>query len=273
MYVGSLPPHYGEKEVHKEFEVFGSIVKLDLKKASNGTGYCFIEYSDPRDARDAIAQMHGRPPVGDKDGAPLRVELPNSRRDGGRGGAGGPPRMGSGAKRGDYVLEVSGLPPSGSWQDLKDHFRVCGDVGYADVWCGSDPDAPKFGEVSFFSRRDMLDALERLDGSTFRSHQNEKTRIAVRPKRSHGMADVADDDRAACRGYGGSSYSRGGGYSRSHRSFSPRGGGDDYYASERGHRRLRSRSRDRSPPPARSRDGYGRGEEALARRYDERSRI
>ncbi|OEH77652.1 RNA recognition motif-containing protein [Cyclospora cayetanensis] len=145
LYVGSLPPHYTEKDVYREFEVCGPVLKVELKKASNGTGYAFIEFQDPRDARDAIEQMHGRPPAGDKDGAPLRVELPNNRRDVGRGGAGGG-RMPTGVKRGDYILEVAGLPPTGSWQDLKDHFRVCGDVGYADVWGGGDPDAPRFGE-------------------------------------------------------------------------------------------------------------------------------
>ena len=208
--------------------------------------------------------------------------------------------MPSGVKRGDYVLEVAGLPPTGSWQDLKDHFRVCGDVGYADVWGGGDPDAPRFGEVSFFSRRDMLDALERLDGSTFRSHQNEKSRISVREKRSNPIGDDPDDDRAGGRGYPpyGGGYSRGGdrepmpdrrmgyggSYSRSHRSPSPRGG-DDYYAPDRSYRRPRSRSRERrgppgyagggsnyaaSSPPQRHRDDYGG---PLHRRYDDRDRI
>lgn len=301
VYVGSLPGHFSEKDIYREFETFGPILKVELKKAANGTGYAFIEYQDARDARDAIAQLHGRPPPGEKDAAPLRVELPNNRREMGRGGGGPGPRIPSGAKRGDYILEIAGLPPTGSWQDLKDHFRVCGDVGYADVWGGGDPDAPRFGEVSFFSRRDMLDALERLDGSTFRSHQNEKSRISVREKRSNPMGDDHDDDRAGGRGYPpyGGGYSRGGdrepmpdrrmgyggGYSRSHRSPSPRGG-DDYYPPDRSYRRPRSRSRERrghpeytsggsnyaaSSPPLRHRDDYG-GPPA-PRRYDDRDRV
>jgi len=40
----------------------------------------------------------------------------------------GPP-----GRRSNYRVFVSGLPPTGSWQDLKDHMREAGDVCYADV--------------------------------------------------------------------------------------------------------------------------------------------
>lgn len=33
VYIGNLPADYTEKDVQKEFETFGSIVKIDLKKA------------------------------------------------------------------------------------------------------------------------------------------------------------------------------------------------------------------------------------------------
>ena len=29
---------------------------------------------------------------------------------------------------------ITGLPPTGSWQDLKDHMRDAGDVCFADVY-------------------------------------------------------------------------------------------------------------------------------------------
>lgn len=63
------------------------------------------------------------------------------------------------------VPVVSGLPPSGSWQDLKDHMREAGDVCFADV----QPDGE--GVVEFLRREDMEYALRRLDGTEFRSHQ------------------------------------------------------------------------------------------------------
>ncbi|PHJ25258.1 rna recognition motif-containing protein [Cystoisospora suis] len=186
IYVGNLPADFTEKDVEREFERFGRIVKLEFKRTVSGAGYCFLEYADPRDARDAIAELHGRPPPGTRDAAPLRVELPLVR------GARPPDRVQGRSeqfvnkglpRRGRYIVEIRGLPPSGSWQDLKDHFRGVGDVGYSQV--RPDPDAPEYGigEVSFFTRHEMLDAVELLDGSTFRSHEGEKARISVREKR------------------------------------------------------------------------------------------
>ena len=47
-------------------------------------------------------------------------------------GAFGRPR--GGGKRTGHRVIVSGLPPTGSWQDLKDHMREAGDVCYTDVY-------------------------------------------------------------------------------------------------------------------------------------------
>lgn len=63
------------------------------------------------------------------------------------------------------VVVVSGLPPTGSWQDLKDHMREAGDVCFADVQRDGE------GVVEFLRREDMEYALRRLDGTEFRSHQ------------------------------------------------------------------------------------------------------
>lgn len=50
---------------------------------------------------------------------------------GGRGGGGG--GGAGGGRRTEFQVIVTGLPPSASWQDLKDHMRDAGDVGYCDV--------------------------------------------------------------------------------------------------------------------------------------------
>lgn len=60
---------------------------------------------------------------------------------------------------------LPGLPPSGSWQDLKDHMREAGDVCFADVQRDGE------GVVEFVRREDMEYALRRLDRTEFRSHQ------------------------------------------------------------------------------------------------------
>lgn len=58
-----------------------------------------------------------------------------------------------------------GLPPTGSWQDLKDHMREAGDVCYADVYKDGT------GVVEFLKDKDMQYAYEKLDDSKFRSHE------------------------------------------------------------------------------------------------------
>lgn len=59
----------------------------------------------------------------------------------------------------------SGLPPSGSWQDLKDHMREAGDVCFADVYKDGT------GVVEFLRYDDMKYAFKKLDDSRFRSHE------------------------------------------------------------------------------------------------------
>lgn len=59
----------------------------------------------------------------------------------------------------------SGLPPTGSWQDLKDHMREAGDVCYADVFKDGS------GVVEFLRYDDMKYAVKKLDDSRFRSHE------------------------------------------------------------------------------------------------------
>lgn len=62
---------------------------------------------------------------------------------------------------------VSGLPPTGSWQDLKDYLREAGDVCYADVYKDGT------GIAEFLRYEDMKYAVKKLDDSRFRSHEGE----------------------------------------------------------------------------------------------------
>lgn len=65
----------------------------------------------------------------------------------------------------DCLFFFSGLPPSGSWQDLKDHMREAGDVCYADVFRDGT------GVVEFVRKEDMTYAVRKLDNTKFRSHE------------------------------------------------------------------------------------------------------
>ena len=62
-------------------------------------------------------------------------------------------------------MMVTGLPPSGSWQDLKDHMRDAGDVCYSDVFKDGS------GVVEYLRREDMKYALKKLDDTKFKSHE------------------------------------------------------------------------------------------------------
>ena len=62
-------------------------------------------------------------------------------------------------------VRVTGLPPTGSWQDLKDHMREAGDVCYSDVFKDGS------GAVEYMRYEDMKYALKKLDDSRFKSHE------------------------------------------------------------------------------------------------------
>merc|ERR1712083_1173171 len=87
---------------------------------------------------------------------------------GGRGGRGPP------ARRSQYRVIVSGLPPTGSWQDLKDHMREAGDVCFSDVYKDGT------GAVEYLRYEDMKYALRKLDDTKFKSHEGEVSYVRVK---------------------------------------------------------------------------------------------
>lgn len=64
-----------------------------------------------------------------------------------------------------FYFALTGLPPSGSWQDLKDHMREAGDVCFADVYRDGT------GVVEFLHKEDMRYAIKKLNDSRFKSHE------------------------------------------------------------------------------------------------------
>ncbi|ESQ54032.1 hypothetical protein EUTSA_v10026315mg [Eutrema salsugineum] len=77
VYVGNLDPRVTERELEDEFRVYGVIRSVWV--ARRPPGYAFLDFEDPRDARDAIRDLDG------KNG--WRVEQSHNR--GGGGGRGG----------------------------------------------------------------------------------------------------------------------------------------------------------------------------------------
>uniref|UniRef100_A0A8I5ZVE6 Serine and arginine rich splicing factor 9 n=1 Tax=Rattus norvegicus TaxID=10116 RepID=A0A8I5ZVE6_RAT len=151
--------------------------------------------SGPRDAEDAIYGRNGY----DYGQCRLRVEFP--RAYGGRGGWPRASRNGPPTRRSDFRVLVSGLPPSGSWQDLKDHMREAGDVCYADV------QKDGMGMVEYLRKEDMEYALRKLDDTKFRSHEGETSYIRVYPER--GTSYGCSRSRSGSRGRDSPYQSRG----------------------------------------------------------------
>ncbi|XP_040840317.1 serine/arginine-rich splicing factor 1-like [Ochotona princeps] len=231
IYVGNLPPDIRTKDIEAVFYKYGAIRDIDLKNRRWGPPFAFVEFEDPRDAEDAVHERDGY----DYDGYRLRVEFPRSGRGPGRGGGaggwGGAPRgrYGPPSRRSDHRVVVSGLPPSGSWQDLKDHMREAGDICYADVHRDGT------GVVEFVRKEDMTYAVRKLDNTKFRSHVGETAYIRVKADGPRSPSSGRSPSRSRRR-----SRSRSRSNSRS-RSYSPsRSRGSPRYSPR--HSRSRSRT-------------------------------
>ncbi|KAL8180598.1 UNVERIFIED_CONTAM: Serine/arginine-rich splicing factor 9 [Gekko kuhli] len=175
VYVGNLPADIREKDLEELFYKYGRIRDIELKSKRGLAPFAFVRFEDPRDAEDAIYGRNGY----DYGQCRLRVEFPRPSRGRGGGFGGGPRgRNGPPLRRSEFRVLVSGLPPSGSWQDLKDHMREAGDVCYADV------QKDGMGVVEFLRKEDMEYALRKLDDTKFRSHEGETSYIRVCPERS-----------------------------------------------------------------------------------------
>nr|SVE75488.1 EOG090X0HR1 [Daphnia dolichocephala] len=255
IYVGNLPPDIRTKDIEDLFYKFGKIAYIDLKNR-RGPPFAFVEFEDPRDAEDAVHARDGY----DYDGYRLRVEFPrgsqnsgsghrgSGSRSGGRGGGDGGGRGGGGggdgsnggrsrgppARRTNYRVIVTGLPPTGSWQDLKDHMREAGDVCYADTYKDGT------GMVEFLRYEDMKYAIKKLDDSRFRSHEGEVSYVRVKEDSGDGRSGgTRDRSRSYSPAGGGGGKTRG---SRGSPSYSPVRRGGSYSRSRSRSPRSRSRS-------------------------------
>jgi len=180
IYIGNLPPDIRTRDVEDLFYKYGKIVFVDLKN-KRGPPFAFVEFEDHRDAEDAVYARDGY----DYDGYRLRVEFPKGGGGSFRGGRSG--GRGPAGRRSEHRVLVTGLPPTGSWQDLKDHMRDAGDVCYSDVFKDGS------GVVEYLKREDMKYALKKLDDSRFKSHEGETSYIRVRE--DDGSKDSRSDRR------------------------------------------------------------------------------
>lgn len=208
VYVGGLPEGVRRSDVLETFERYGKIREIDIKD-SRPPYYAFVEYYDDRDAEDAVSRLDNEKLMG----ATLRVEFAKDRRapppnrhigfntggvgypSGGYGMGGfrsgremGPPRRGPAST--GYRLRVDGLPPSASWQDLKDHTRNV--LGFKPAYTAVYEDRGRtVGIVEFDNRSDLDDAFRKMHDTPFENKYDRDYRISV---------DIDDDTGPNARG-------------------------------------------------------------------------
>nr|CCA23709.1 splicing factor putative [Albugo laibachii Nc14] len=163
IFVGNLPQEISEPELEKTFGEFGKIVNVILKFPRRPPPFAFIEYEDLRDAEDAVQQMHGK----ELHGAEIRVEIsrngPKASRD---------EKFGGRHHGTQFRVELSNIPRSVSWQDLKDFLRIGGVVVHADV------DRRGNGVASFTNQQEMERAIRKLKDAKLNGE-----RIKIRQER------------------------------------------------------------------------------------------
>lgn len=233
------------REIEDIFYKFGRIREIDIKQPSRPPAYAFVDFEDPRDADDAIHSRDGY----DFAGMRLRVEIANGGRRGRGGSSAGEKRYPRNLRgNGEFVVNISGLPPSASWQDLKDYMRKAGDVLFTKV------DRRGGGVVEFSNKDDMYYAVKKLDDTEFK---NKFDRGFIRVK-------VARKD-------GGRSRSRSRSRDSRSRSRSPR---SKSRSNSRGRRSSskRDHSRSRSPADKKSRSRSRRSGSRSASKSRSRSR-
>jgi arginine/serine-rich splicing factor 1/9 len=186
IYVGNLPSDIREKEVDDLFYKFGRIRDIHVvRKEGAKSAFAFVEYSDYRDAEDAVHRRDGYRFDGDYIRCEISKERRRDGRDGGRdggrdrnrdrddrrGGGGGDrgdrpkrERKDRGERkpppRSDFGVTVTGFAEGTKWRNLKEHFATVGPVVFADIKNDE-------GVVEFEKEEDMLEAIKKFDDSEF----------------------------------------------------------------------------------------------------------
>ncbi|OQV14290.1 putative Serine/arginine-rich splicing factor 1 [Hypsibius exemplaris] len=248
LYVGNLPATIRERDIEDIFGRYGKIDNMNLR-TDNRHSFAFLDYDHSSDAEAAI-RGEDRTYM---DGLRIRVEYSHTSKDGNRrdshhddrGGRGRGLRPNTEAiRRSTYRAYVSGLPNSTSWQDLKDHMRDAGDIGFADVYSDGT------GCVEYLREEDLKYAIKKLDDTKIRARGGKTAYIKVskdEPVRSEG----GSRRRSRTRSRSPSKDRRRGGSSRSRSPVTRRRSGSPSTSAkgekDRRSERKRERSASRSP--------------------------
>ncbi|ORX34083.1 hypothetical protein BD324DRAFT_638320 [Kockovaella imperatae] len=257
LYLGRLNPSTNKNDIE---DLFKNYKPVDIRTMGN---FAFVELESSRDVEDASRELNGKDLLGEQ----IIVEpARDSRRREGYGerdpySRPPPPASRIGLPKRGIKINVSSIPTSTSWQDLKDYGRMGSpNILYADI----DRNDPTSGVIAFPNMEDAEEALRKLSGVDI---NGQPVKLELAP--NEGLGDESMD-----RTYERRDIDRGGpgGYDRrppprDYYDRPPRGGYDDY--DRRGPSRYDDRPRyddrrydDRRYDDRRDdRDGYGRRED------------
>lgn len=280
IYVGNLPTDIQEKEIEDIFFKYGKISFIDIHK--DKFVFAFVEFDSQADAEDAIKGRDGY----NYDNYKLRVEFPKDKKDEDAKSADGDRKERDSrdrniqsreginqhgqktynksrgpSKRTDYRIIITGLPRSGSWQDIKDHMREAGDVSFSDVFRNGPDDG--VGVVEFTNEDDMLYALKNLDDTKFKSHEGETSYVKIKEDVHNEYQGKASRGFRNSRNGGGFDGGRDGGFRNSYNDRRD----DRYDRNRRSPPRYNRGGRSRSPMNNRRSPDYSRGSDNRRRSY------
>ncbi|CAB9509256.1 Uncharacterized RNA-binding protein C328.05 [Seminavis robusta] len=196
VYVWNLSYETSWQDLKDHMRKAGNVDQATILSDSQGNsiGCAVVVYQRPQEAARAIrelqnSELHGRDIYlredrnhgavgGGRHHGGDRGGHGHHHHHGGRGGhrGGGRGHGGGGRGHGDddkgnnhghgggFLLFVNNLSYETSWQDLKDHFRQCGDVERAEVMTNAEGRSKGFGTVRFMKEKEAEAAIERLNG-------------------------------------------------------------------------------------------------------------
>ncbi|ORY92107.1 hypothetical protein BCR43DRAFT_527390 [Syncephalastrum racemosum] len=180
LFVGNLPFRVRWQDLKDLFRRAGNVLRADVAltydKRSKGHGT--VLFATVEDAQNAVDMLHnyhwhgrvlevredrgyheskqGHPKQ--KNASPSKPTTPFNH--------GATPQNAIGRQ-----LFVGNLPFHCQWQDLKDLFRMAGNIQRADIAHGPDGRSRGFGTVLYATPEDAKKAIEMFDGSTFKGRQ------------------------------------------------------------------------------------------------------
>lgn len=219
-----------------EFDRYGRI--RDIWIARKPPGFAFVEFDDPRDAKDAVRGSDGRYVLDKR----VRVEI--STRRGGGSSRDRPARETReprpDPRRTEFRVKFTNLNSSTSWQNLKDLLR---DIGCIPVYCDVFPGG--VGLCDFNTESDANRVVDKLDDTKFEGSYIRASRDyepitvgTIQAENDHRERSPSRRESDRGRDRDGSSERRDRSRSRSR----DRHGEEDRHRSDRGRSRSRSRS-------------------------------